>query len=178
MLSADRYIPQTFTQCGEKHVCSRHGRRAPAVVDWAEWNSSSLVLIFVVFYFLLSGRSRKRQKCIAKCWAIYAAEIALTNGGLMGITRVPNETELIVEVRTGLRSCSARDDPESLSKSEPAPGKSKKDQTEDEHDREEAEDNHDEDDSVDIEEDKKTNPAAPSQPKRQTPKWSILPNGK
>ena len=123
-----------------------------------------LVLIFVVFYFLLIRPQQKKAKVHREMLGnLRRGDRIVTNGGLMGtITRVPNETELIVEVADGVKVRVLRGMiAESLSKSEPAPAKSKKDQTEDEQDYDEAEDDHDEEDdhdvdeNVDIEKDKK-----------------------
>ncbi|MAJ92294.1 MAG: preprotein translocase subunit YajC [Rhodospirillaceae bacterium TMED63] len=117
-----------------------------------------LVLIFVVFYFLLIRPQQKKAKVHREMLGnLRRGDRIVTNGGLMGtITRVPNETELIVEVADGVKVRVLRGMiAESLSKSEPAPAKSKKDQTEDEQDHDEAEDDYDEDENVDIEEDKK-----------------------
>ena len=117
-----------------------------------------LVLIFVVFYFLLIRPQQKKAKVHREMLGnLRRGDRIVTNGGLMGtITRVPNETELIVEVADGVKVRVLRGMiAESLSKSEPAPAKSKKEQTEDEQDYDEAEDDHDEDDNVDTEKDKK-----------------------
>lgn len=117
-----------------------------------------LVLIFVVFYFLLIRPQQKKAKVHREMLGnLRRGDRIVTNGGLIGtITRVPNETELIVEVADGVKVRVLRGMiAESLSKSEPAPAKSKKDQTEDEQDYDEAEDEYDEDENVDIEQDKK-----------------------
>ena len=123
-----------------------------------------LVLIFVVFYFLLIRPQQKKAKVHREMLGnLRRGDRIVTNGGLMGtITRVPNETELIVEVADGVKVRVLRGMiAESLSKSEPAPAKSKKDQTEDEQDYDEAEDEYDEDENVDIEKIKKADPATP-----------------
>tara|TARA_Y100001936_G_C16052987_1_gene659092 strand:- start:276 stop:704 length:429 start_codon:yes stop_codon:yes gene_type:complete len=117
-----------------------------------------LVLIFVVFYFLLIRPQQKKAKVHREMLGnLRRGDRIVTNGGLMGtITRVPNETELIIEVADGVKVRVLRGMiAESLSKSEPAPAKSKKDQIEDEQDHDEAEDDYDEDENADIEEDKK-----------------------
>ena len=117
-----------------------------------------LVLIFAVFYFLLIRPQQKKAKVHREMLGNQRrGDRIVTNGGLMGtITRVPNETELIIEVADGVKVRVLRGMiAESLSKSEPAPAKSKKDQIEDEQDHDEAEDDYDEDENADIEEDKK-----------------------
>lgn len=112
-----------------------------------------LVLIFVVFYFLLIRPQQKKAKVHREMLGnLRRGDRIVTNGGLMGtITRVPNETELIVEIAEGVKVRVLRGMiAESLSKSDPAPAKSKKDkekdQAEDDADYDQAEDDADYDD--------------------------------
>lgn len=122
-----------------------------------------LVLIFVVFYFLLIRPQQKKAKVHREMLGnLRRGDRIVTNGGLVGtITRVPNETELIVEVADGVKVRVLRGMiAESLSKTDPAPAKSKKDkdkekdQVEDEQDYDEEE--YDEDYDDDVDEDKKS----------------------
>ncbi|MGB0632354.1 MAG: preprotein translocase subunit YajC [Alphaproteobacteria bacterium] len=121
-----------------------------------------LVLIFVVFYFLLIRPQQKKAKVHREMLGnLRRGDRIVTNGGLMGtITRVPNETELIVEVADGVKVRVLRGMiAESLSKTEPAPAKSKKDkekdQAEDDQDYDESEDDYDADEDVEPEDRKK-----------------------
>ena len=131
-----------------------------------------LVLIFVVFYFLLIRPQQKKAKLHREMLGnLRRGDRIVTNGGLIGsITRVPNETELIVEIADGVKVRVLRGMiAESLSKSDPAPAKSKKDkgkdkekdQVADEQDydeddyEEEYDEEYDDDEDVDSEDDKK-----------------------
>lgn len=105
-----------------------------------------LVLIFVVFYFLLIRPQQKKAKEHREVLAnLRRGDRIVTNGGLLGtITRVPNDTELMVEIADGVKVRVLRGMvAESLSKSDPAPSKSKdkkdKDQDQD-HDQDDYED--------------------------------------
>tara|TARA_B100000700_G_scaffold259200_1_gene293894 strand:+ start:6128 stop:6550 length:423 start_codon:yes stop_codon:yes gene_type:complete len=116
-----------------------------------------LVLIFVVFYFLLIRPQQKKAKAHRELLGnLRRGDRIVTNGGLIGlITRVPNETELIVEVADGVKVRVLRGMiTESLSKTDPAPAKSGKenDNGADKVDREDYE----EDDDVDAEDGKKS----------------------
>ena len=108
-----------------------------------------LVLIFVVFYFLLIRPQQKKAKEHRETLAnLRRGDKVVTNGGLIGtITRVPNDTELIVEIADGVKVKVLRGMiAESLSKSDPAPAKSKekdRDQDEDDYDEEEYDDQED-----------------------------------
>ena len=129
-----------------------------------------LVLIFVVFYFLLIRPQQKKAKVHREMLGnLRRGDRIVTNGGLIGsITRVPNETELIVEVADGVKVRVLRGMvAESLSKTDPAPAKSKKDKDkekdqvdddqdydEDEYD-EEYDEEHDETENVDSDDGKK-----------------------
>jgi len=115
-----------------------------------------LVLIFVVFYFLLIRPQQKKAKVHREMLGnLRRGDRIVTNGGLIGtITRVPNETELIVEVADGVKVRVLRGMiAESLSKTDPALAKSKKDK---DQDKDQADDDRDYDDAeedVDYEED-------------------------
>ena len=115
-----------------------------------------LVLIFVVFYFLLIRPQQKKAKEHRETLSnLRRGDKIVTNGGLMGtITRVPNDTELIVEIADGVKVRVLRGMiAESLSKSDPAPAKSKdKDQDDDDS----AEDQDERDEDVAEEDDKKS----------------------
>ena len=103
-----------------------------------------LVLIFVVFYFLLIRPQQKKAKEHRETLAnLRRGDKVVTNGGLIGtITRVPNDTELIVEIADGVKVKVLRGMiAESLSKTDPAPAKSK-DKNRDQDD--DASDDHDE----------------------------------
>ena len=99
-----------------------------------------LVLIFVVFYFLLIRPQQKKAKEHREVLAnLRRGDRIVTNGGLLGtITRVPNDTELMVEIADGVKVRVLRGMvAESLSKSDPAPAKSKdkgKDSDQDDYD--------------------------------------------
>ncbi len=87
-----------------------------------------LVLIFVVFYFLLIRPQQKKAKEHREVLAnLRRGDRIVTNGGLLGtITRVPNDTELMVEIADGVKVRVLRGMvAESLSKSDPALAKSK-----------------------------------------------------
>lgn len=87
-----------------------------------------LVLIFVVFYFLLIRPQQKKAKQHREVLSnLRRGDRIVTNGGLLGtITRVPNDTELMVEIADGVKVRVLRGMvAESLSKSDPAPAKSK-----------------------------------------------------
>lgn len=102
-----------------------------------------LVLIFVVFYFLLIRPQQKKAKEHREVLAnLRRGDRIVTNGGLLGtITRVPNDTELMVEIADGVKVRVLRGMvAESLSKSDPARAKSKdkgKDNDQDESDYDE-----------------------------------------
>ena len=113
-----------------------------------------LVLIFVVFYFLLIRPQQKKAKEHRETLSnLRRGDKVVTNGGLVGtITRVPNDTELMVEIADGVKVRVLRGMiAESLSKSDPAPAKSKDkdqdqddDQGEDQYEDDEAADDQDE----------------------------------
>jgi preprotein translocase subunit YajC len=87
-----------------------------------------LVLIFVVFYFLLIRPQQKKAKEHREVLAnLRRGDRIVTNGGLLGtITRVPNDTELMVEIAEGVKVRVLRGMvAESLSKSDPVSSKSK-----------------------------------------------------
>ena len=87
-----------------------------------------LVLIFVVFYFLLIRPQQKKAKEHREVLAnLRRGDRIVTNGGLLGtITRVPNDTELMVEIAEGVKVRVLRGlVAESLSKSDPVSSKSK-----------------------------------------------------
>ena len=122
-----------------------------------------LVLIFVVFYFLLIRPQQKKAKEHRETLAnLRRGDKVVTNGGLIGtITRVPNDTELIVEIADGVKVKVLRGMiAESLSKSDPAPAKSKEkdcDQDEDDYDEDDYDDQDDADSDTDSDEsDKKS----------------------
>lgn len=122
-----------------------------------------LVLIFVVFYFLLIRPQQKKAKEHRETLAnLRRGDKVVTNGGLIGtITRVPNDTELIVEIADGVKVKVLRGMiAESLSKSDPAPAKSKdkdRDQDEDEDVSDDYDDQGDADSDTDSDEsDKKS----------------------
>ena len=109
-----------------------------------------LVLIFVVFYFLLIRPQQKKAKVHREMLGnLRRGDRIVTNGGLIGtITRVPNETELIVEVADGVKVRVLRGMiAESLSKTDPAPAKSKKDK---DQDKDQADDDRDYDDAEEV----------------------------
>jgi preprotein translocase subunit YajC len=123
-----------------------------------------LVLIFVVFYFLLIRPQQKKAKVHREMLGnLRRGDRIVTNGGLIGtITRVPNETELILEVADGVKVRVLRGMiAESLSKTDPAPAKSKKDkdqdkdQADDDRDYDDAEEDVDSEEDVDAEDRKK-----------------------
>jgi preprotein translocase subunit YajC len=64
-----------------------------------------LVLIFVVFYFLLIRPQQKKAKVHREMLGnVRRGDRIVTNGGLVGnVTRVPNDTELIVEIADGVK---------------------------------------------------------------------------
>ena len=112
-----------------------------------------LVLIFVVFYFLLIRPQQKKAKVHREMLGnVRRGDRIVTNGGLIGtITRVPNETELIIEVAEGVKVRVLRGMiAESLSKTEPAPAKKNKEknQAQDDQDYDEAEEDLDADEDV------------------------------
>ena len=108
-----------------------------------------LVLIFVVFYFLLIRPQQKKAKEHREVLSnLRRGDRIVTNGGLLGtITRVPNDTELMVEIADGVKVRVLRGMvAESLSKSDPAPAKSKdKGKGQDDDDADSDEDGPDED---------------------------------
>ena len=116
-----------------------------------------LVLIFVVFYFLLIRPQQKKAKVHREMLGnLRRGDRIVTNGGLIGtISRVPNETELIVEVADGVKVRVLRGMiAESLSKTDPASAKSKKDKDED-GDYDEDEGDFDEDADAETDDGKK-----------------------
>ena len=87
-----------------------------------------LILIFVVFYFLLIRPQQKKAKQHRAMLAgLRRGDKIVTNGGLIGtISRVPNESELIVEIADDIKVHVMRGMvAEALSKSEPATEDSK-----------------------------------------------------
>ncbi|CAN0583465.1 unnamed protein product [Laminaria digitata] len=107
-----------------------------------------LVLIFVVFYFLLIRPQQKKAKEHREVLAnLRRGDKIVTNGGLFGtITRVPNDTELMVEIADGVKVRVLRGMvAESLSKSDPAPAKSKDKNKDKDQDRDHDEDDYDQD---------------------------------
>ena len=64
-----------------------------------------LVLIFVAFYFLLIRPQQKKAKVHREMLGnVRRGDRIVTNGGLVGnVTRVPNDTELIVEIADGVK---------------------------------------------------------------------------
>ena len=115
-----------------------------------------LVLIFVVFYFLLIRPQQKKAKVHREMLGnLRRGDRIVTNGGLIGtITRVPNETELIVEVADGVKVRVLRGMiAESLSKTDPAPAKSKKDKDQDKDQADDDRDYDDDEEDVGSEED-------------------------
>jgi preprotein translocase subunit YajC len=116
-----------------------------------------LVLIFVVFYFLLIRPQQKKAKEHRETLSnLRRGDKVVTNGGLVGtITRVPNDTELIVEIADGVKVRVLRGMiAESLSKSDPAPAKSK-DKDDDQDEDDEAADDQDETEDESSEESEK-----------------------
>ena len=112
-----------------------------------------LVLIFVVFYFLLIRPQQKKAKVHREMLGnLRRGDRIVTNGGLVGnITRVPNDTELIVEIADGVKvrimrgmiaESMAKSGPVSSSKSK---GKKKEEVVDDESAEEYEEEKFDED---------------------------------
>ena len=64
-----------------------------------------LVLIFVVFYFLLIRPQQKKAKQHREMLAaIRRGDKVVTNGGILGtVTKVVDESELMVEIAEGIR---------------------------------------------------------------------------
>ena len=64
-----------------------------------------LVLIFVVFYFLLIRPQQKKAKQHREMLGnLRRGDRIITNGGLVGtIAKVPNDTELVVEIAEGVK---------------------------------------------------------------------------
>ncbi len=64
-----------------------------------------LILIFVVFYFLMIRPQQKKQKSHREMiGALRRGDRIVTNGGLIGsISRVANDSELIVEIASGVK---------------------------------------------------------------------------
>lgn len=64
-----------------------------------------LILIFVVFYFLLIRPQQKKAKQHREMLGnLRRGDRIVTNGGLVGqIVRVPNETELVVEIADNVK---------------------------------------------------------------------------
>ena len=112
-----------------------------------------IVLVMVIFYFLLIRPQQKKAKVHREMLGnVRRGDRIVTNGGLIGtITRVPNETELIIEVAEGVKVRVLRGMiAESLSKTEPAPAKKNKEknQAQDDQDYDEAEEDLDADEDV------------------------------
>ncbi len=121
-----------------------------------------LVLIFVVFYFLLIRPQQKKAKVHREMLGnLRRGDRIVTNGGLVGnVTRVPNDTELIVEIADGVKvrvmrgmiaESIAKSGPVSSSKSK---GK-KKEEVVDEDSAEEYEEEEFDDDTEELDEGKK-----------------------
>jgi len=121
-----------------------------------------LVLIFVVFYFLLIRPQQKKAKVHREMLGnLRRGDRIVTNGGLVGnITRVPNDTELIVEIADGVKvrimrgmiaESMAKSGPVSSSKSK---GK-KKEQVVDDESAEEYEEEKFDEDTEELDEGKK-----------------------
>ena len=121
-----------------------------------------LVLIFVVFYFLLIRPQQKKAKVHREMLGnLRRGDRIVTNGGLVGnVTRVPNDTELIVEIADGVKvrvmrgmiaESMAKSGPVSSSKSK---GK-KKEEVVDEDSAEEYEEEEFDDDTEGVDEGKK-----------------------
>ncbi len=121
-----------------------------------------LVLIFVVFYFLLIRPQQKKAKVHREMLGnLRRGDRIVTNGGLVGnVTRVPNDTELIVEIADGVKvrvmrgmiaESMAKSGPVSSSKSK---GK-KKEEVVDEDSAEEYEEEEFDDDTEELDEGKK-----------------------
>ena len=66
-----------------------------------------LILIFVVFYFLLIRPQQKKMKQHREMLAaVRRGDKVITGGGIIGtVTKVENDEELTVEIRSGPRSC-------------------------------------------------------------------------
>jgi preprotein translocase subunit YajC len=64
-----------------------------------------LVLIFVVFYFLLIRPQQKKAKQHREMLGnLRRGDQVVTNGGLIGtISKVPNDTQLILEIADGVK---------------------------------------------------------------------------
>tara|TARA_Y100000588_G_scaffold93595_1_gene101302 strand:- start:138 stop:575 length:438 start_codon:yes stop_codon:yes gene_type:complete len=121
-----------------------------------------LVLIFVVFYFLLIRPQQKKAKVHREMLGnLRRGDRIVTNGGLVGnVTRVPNDTELIVEIADGVKvrimramiaESMAKSGPVSSSKSK---GK-KKEEVVDDDSAEEYEEEEFDDDTEGVDEGKK-----------------------
>ena len=113
---------------------------------------------FVVFYFLLIRPQQKKAKVHREMLSnLRRGDRIVTNGGLIGtITRVPNETELILEVADGVKVRVLRGMiAESMSKGDPASTKAKKDKdTGQAEDEQNSEDENEEDaDALDADTD-------------------------
>jgi len=111
-----------------------------------------LVLIFVVFYFLLIRPQQKKAKEHRETLSnLRRGDKVVTNGGLVGtITRVPNDTELMVEIADGVKVRVLRGMiAESLSKSDPAPAKSKDKDKDQDEDQDQDDDQYEEDEAAD-----------------------------
>ena len=88
-----------------------------------------LVLIFVLFYFLLIRPQQKKAKVHREMLGnLRRGDRIVTNGGLVGnVTRVPNDTELIVEIADGVKVRIMRAMiAESMAKSGPVPSSKSK----------------------------------------------------
>ncbi len=117
-----------------------------------------LILIFVVFYFLMIRPQQKKQKSHREMiGALRRGDRVVTNGGLIGsISRVANDSELIVEIASGvkvrvLRSMVA----EILSKPQPVRRRAKRKVEEEVEDGDYEEDKLDEEEEEEEEEEEK-----------------------
>lgn len=82
-----------------------------------------LLLIFVVFYFLLIRPQQKKMKEHKNMLAaLRRGDKVITGGGIFGtITKVKNDTEVVVEIADGIKITVARDTIASVqAKTEPA----------------------------------------------------------
>ncbi len=115
-----------------------------------------LVLIFVVFYFLLIRPQQKKSKTHREMLGnLRRGDLIVTNGGLIGkIIRIPNETELIIEIAEGVKVRVLRGMISEVSaKTERARDRKREQEDEYDEDEEELEENEDYDDEEDAEDD-------------------------
>jgi len=99
-----------------------------------------LVLIFVVFYFLLIRPQQKKAKEHREMLGnLRRGDKVVTNGGLVGtISRVPNDSELIVEIADNVKVRVMRGMiAESLSKGDAPPAKERDRDDDDDGDEDE-----------------------------------------